>query len=91
METLRPVKNHRVHGDSHPALVATHLRLGPADLSSGGAASSAQSSWIGGRRGHGVLGQDRCAGQRFEQSSMPSNVSAQIDRDRLLQTVVRSG
>jgi hypothetical protein len=38
-----------------------------------------------------MLGQDRCAGKRLEESDMPSNVNTQIDGDRLVQTVVCRG
>ena len=57
-------------------------------LSSVAATSSTKSSWIWARGGHWMLGQDRCAGKRLEESDMPSNVHTQIDGDRLVQTVV---
>jgi hypothetical protein len=35
-----------------------------------------------------MLGLDRPAGKRLEESEMPSDVNAQIEWDRLVQTVV---
>jgi hypothetical protein len=52
------------------------------------AMSSAKSPWIRAGRGHGMLGLDRPAGKRLEESEMPSDVNAQIEWDRLVQTVV---
>jgi hypothetical protein len=55
------------------------------------AMSSAKSPGIRAGRGHGMLGLDRSAGKRLEQSEMPSDVNAQIEWDRLVQTVVCRG
>ena len=55
------------------------------------AMSSAKSSWIRAGRGHGMLGQHRCAGKRLEESDVPGDVNAQIEGNRLVQTLVCRG
>jgi hypothetical protein len=35
-----------------------------------------------------MLRLDRCAGKRLEECKMPSDVNAQIEGDRLLQTLI---
>ena len=52
---------------------------------------SAKSSWIRAGRAHGMLGVDRSAGKRLEESDVPGDVHAQIEGDRLVQTVVCRG
>ena len=51
----------------------------------------AKSSWIRVGRGHGMLGLDRSAGKRLEESDVPGDVHAQIEGDGLVQTVVCRG
>jgi hypothetical protein len=53
--------------------------------------SSAKSQWIRARGSHGMLGLDRSAGKRLEESDVPGDVNAQIEGDRLVQTVVCRG
>jgi hypothetical protein len=55
------------------------------------AMSSAKSQWIRARGSHGMLGLDRSAGKRLEESDVPGDVNAQIEGDRLVQTVVCRG
>jgi hypothetical protein len=38
-----------------------------------------------------MLGEDRSAGKRLEESDMPGDVNAQIGGDRLLQTLICRG
>jgi hypothetical protein len=55
------------------------------------AMSSAKSQWIRARGSHGMLGLDRSAGKRLEESDVPGDVNAQIEGNRLVQTVVCRG
>jgi hypothetical protein len=52
---------------------------------------STKSSWIRVRGSHGMLGEDRSAGKRLEESDVPGDVNAQIRGDRLLQTLICRG
>jgi hypothetical protein len=48
------------------------------------AMSSAKSQWIRARGSHGMLGLDRSAGKRLEETDVPGDVNAQIEGDRLV-------
>ena len=52
---------------------------------------SAKSSWIRAGGGHRMLGLDRSAGKRPEESDVPGDIHAQIEGDGLVQTVVCRG
>jgi hypothetical protein len=52
---------------------------------------SAKSSWIRAGRGHGMLGLDRSASKRLEESDVPGDVHVEIEGDGLVQTVVCRG
>jgi hypothetical protein len=64
------------------------MNEGLSHLSSVATMASAKTSWIWPGGGHGMLGQDRLAGERLEESDMASDVKTQVGRNRLVQTVV---
>jgi hypothetical protein len=53
--------------------------------------SSAKSSWVRPRSGHGMVGLNPSTGERLQKGTVPSDINTQIDGDRLMQPVVCRG